>query len=87
MTVSMNNVKSKARMKVHKLLDENMAVHGKWNMYSQIFKEMDKGRITLKEICVIAEGFGIPVGVIEMRRRDLIGMAGSLENLKNEEVA
>ena len=48
-----------------------------------LFYEMDKGRITLDEICVIAEGFGIPADVVRMRRRDWIGMAGSLQKLKN----
>ena len=64
------NVKTQAKVKVHKLLDENIEVHNRWDMYSEIFTEMDKRRITLREICVIAEGLGIPAAVIEMRRRD-----------------
>ena len=64
-----------ARIKVHKLLDENTKVHHKWDMYTQIFAEMDKRRITLKEICVIAESLGIPECVIKMRRNDLLKMA------------
>ena len=68
-------VSMQARMKVHKLLDENISVHHKWDMYTQIFAEMDKRRITLKEICVIAESLGIPEYVIKMRRNDLLKMA------------
>jgi hypothetical protein len=69
------NIKMQARIKVHKLLDENISVHHKWDMYTQIFDEMDKRRITLKEICVIAESLGIEAWVIEMRRNDLLKMA------------
>ena len=36
-----NNVKTQAKIKVHKLLDENIAVHNKWDMYSEIFAEID----------------------------------------------
>ena len=68
-------VSMQARMKVHKLLDENISVHHKWDMYTQIFAEMDKRRITLKEICVIAESLGVPGCVIKMRRNDLLKMA------------
>ena len=68
-------VSMQARMKVHKLLDENISVHHKWDMYTQIFAEMDKRRITLKEICVIAESLGIEAWVIKMRRNDLLKMA------------
>ena len=64
-----------ARIKVHKLLDENISVHHKWDMYTLIFDEMDKRRITLIEICVIAESLGIEAWVIEMRRNDLLKMA------------
>ena len=64
-----------SRIKVHKLLDENTKVRPKWDMYTQIFAEMDKRRITLKEICVIAESLGIPECVIKMRRNDLLKMA------------
>tara|TARA_R100000935_G_scaffold46587_1_gene70058 strand:+ start:827 stop:1057 length:231 start_codon:yes stop_codon:yes gene_type:complete len=67
----MDNINSKTRVKVHKIIDEWSE---KWEVYNQIFYEMDKRRITLKEICIIAEGFGIPAGVVEMRRRDLIKM-------------
>jgi hypothetical protein len=55
----------------------------KWTVYEKVFYEMDKGRITLDEICVIAEGFGIPADVVRMRRRDFIHMAGGLKKLKN----
>ena len=64
-----------SRIKVHKLLDENTKVRPKWDMYTQIFAEMDKRRITLKEICVIAESLGIEAWVIKMRRNDLLKMA------------
>lgn len=74
-----NNVKTQAKIKVHKLLDENIAVHNKWDMYSEIFAEMDKRRITLKEICVIAESLNIPSAIIEMRRRDIQQMPGNKE--------
>ena len=69
------NIKMQARIKVHKLLDENISGHHKWDMYTEIFDEMDKRRITLKEICVIAESLGIEAWVIEMRRNDLLKMA------------
>ena len=52
-------------MKVHKIINE---WPDKWTVYEQVFYEMDKGRITLNEICVIAEGFGIPGDVVKMRR-------------------
>tara|TARA_A100000172_G_scaffold71970_1_gene52895 strand:- start:57 stop:356 length:300 start_codon:yes stop_codon:yes gene_type:complete len=76
----MENVKSQARVKVHNIMEE---WPDKWTVYEKVFYEMDKGRITLDEICVIAEGFGIPADVVRMRRRDFIGMAGSLQKLKN----
>tara|TARA_Y100001951_G_C11144495_1_gene185541 strand:- start:131 stop:343 length:213 start_codon:yes stop_codon:yes gene_type:complete len=69
------NVKTQARIKVRKLLKENIRGHNKWEMYTQIFAEMDKRRITLKEICAIAESLGVPGCVIEMRRNDLLKMA------------
>ena len=69
----MDNVKSKAKMKVHKIIDE---WPDKWTVYEQVFYEMDKGRITLSEICVIAEGFGIPAGVVKMRRSYWLELGG-----------
>tara|TARA_R110000772_G_scaffold1521_1_gene5166 strand:+ start:325 stop:546 length:222 start_codon:yes stop_codon:yes gene_type:complete len=69
----MDNVKSKAKMKVHKIIDE---WPDKWTVYEQVFYEMDKGRITLNEICVIAEGFGIPAGVVKMRRSYWLELGG-----------
>ena len=74
----MENVKSKAKMKVHNIIKE---WPDKWTVYEKVFNEMDKGRITLNEICVIAEGFGIPAGVVRMRRRDLLIMAGGYNHL------
>ena len=76
----MENVRSQARVKVHNIIKE---WPDKWTVYEGVFYEMDKSRITLNEICVIAEGFGIPADVVRMRRRDFIGMAGSLKKRKN----
>jgi hypothetical protein len=77
----MENVKSQAKVKVHNIMEE---WPDKWTVYEKVFYEMDKGRITLNEICVIAEGFGIPSGVVRMRRRDLLKMPGGYNNSYNK---
>ena len=89
-SVYMQNVKSKARQKVHYIF-ENFYDIGKWESYDRIFFEYHKGRISMKEICIIAEGFGIPTWVIEMRKRDFAKMgsgakAYKLEHLQRAEV-
>jgi len=69
----MDNVKSQAKVKVHNIMAE---WPDKWTVYEKVFHEMDKGRITLNEICVIAEGFGIPSDVVKMRRRYWLELGG-----------
>ena len=38
----------------------------------------------MKEICIIAEGFGIPTWVIEMRKRDFAKMGSGAKAYKLE---
>ena len=78
----MENVRSQARVKVHNIMEE---WPDKWTVYERGFYEMDKSRITLNEICVIAEGFGIPADVVKMRRSYWLELGGG--KTKNKEVA
>ena len=78
----MENVRSQARVKVHNIMEE---WPDKWTVYERVFYEMDKSRITLNEICVIAEGFGIPADVVRMRRSYWLELGGG--KTKNKEVA
>ncbi len=82
-SVYMQNVKSKARQKVHYVF-ENFWDIGKSESYDRIFFEYHKGRISIKEICIIAEGFGVPSWVIEMRKRDFAGMSGGADIYRQE---
>ena len=46
-------------------------IFNKWQSYSFIFSLVDKRKITMREVCEIAELNGIPSSVIKMRRSDL----------------
>jgi hypothetical protein len=46
-------------------------IFDKYPSYSFVFSLVDKRKITMREVCEIAELNGIPSGVIKMRRRDL----------------
>ena len=61
--------KQKTVKKVEAALSEG--IFNKWQSYSFVFSLVDKRKITMREVCEIAEVNGIPSGVIKMRRRDL----------------
>jgi len=61
--------KDKRLKKVHAALSEG--IFNKWQSYSFVFSLVDKRKITMREVCKIAELNGIPSSVIKMRRRDL----------------
>ena len=61
--------KDKTLEKVRAALSEG--IFNKWQSYSFVFSLVDKRKITIREVCEIAELNGIPSDVIKMRRRDL----------------
>ena len=61
--------KDKTLAKVRAALSEG--IFNKWQSYSFVFSLVDKRKITIREVCEIAELNGIPSDVIKMRRRDL----------------
>ena len=46
----------------------------KFDAYGLVFDQLDKRRITLTEICDIANSVGLARGVIRMRRHQFLGM-------------
>ena len=63
------SAKDKTLEKVRAALSEG--IFNKWQSYSFVFSLVDKRKITMREVCEIAEVNGIPSGVIKMRRNDL----------------
>ena len=63
------SAKDKTLQKVRAALSEG--IFNKWQSYSFVFSLVDKRKITMREVCEIAELNGIPSGVIKMRRNDL----------------
>jgi hypothetical protein len=55
-------------MKVRAALSADL--FDKYPTYTFIFDLVDKRKITMREVCQIAEENGISAGVIKMRRRD-----------------
>ena len=60
--------KSKTVMKVRAALSADL--FDKYPTYTFIFDLVDKRKITMREVCQIAEENGISAGVIKLRRRD-----------------
>jgi hypothetical protein len=63
------SAKDKTLEKVRAALSEG--IFNKWQSYSFVFSLVAKRKITMREVCEIAEVNGIPSGVIKMRRNDL----------------
>jgi len=61
--------KQKTVKKVEAALSDG--IFDKYPSCSFVFSLVDKRKITIREVCEIAELNGIPSGVIKMRRRDL----------------
>ena len=62
------SAKDKTLQKVRAALSEG--IFNKWQSYSFVFSLVDKRKITMREVCEIAELNGIPSGVLESIQAD-----------------
>ena len=46
----------------------------KWDAYGEVFNLLDRRRVTLRMICEEFAAVGVPGEVVQMRRRQFLGM-------------